>query len=103
MLHTRLAATAAALSLVTGIVLSSTPAQAQWRRGWGHGGWGPGPGAVVGGALLGLGVGTLLAAPYYRPPVVYAPPPAYYPPPPYAYAPPAYYATPYYAPGYYAR
>ncbi len=52
----------------------------------------------VGGALLGLGVGALLAAPYYAPPpVVYAPPPAYYPAglclraAAYAYAPAPYY------------
>lgn len=101
MLTKRLVASAAALSLVAGIAMSATPAQAQWRHGWG----GPGPGAVVGGAILGLGVGALLAAPYYaRPPVVYAPPPAYYPPPAYAYAPRPYYAPyPYYAPGYYGR
>jgi len=55
----------------------------------GHGGNG---GAVVGGALLGLGVGALLggviAAPAYAPPpaVYYAPPPpAYYAPPPPVY------------------
>ena len=92
----------AALGLVT------SPAEAQWRRdhGYRHGHYyrGVGPGAIVGGALLGLGVGALLAAPYAAPPpvvyspppVVYAPPPpAYYPPPAYAYAPvyppPAYY------------
>ncbi|MDT7952984.1 MAG: hypothetical protein RQ966_15880 [Acetobacteraceae bacterium] len=54
----------------------------------------------MGGALLGLGVGALLAAPYVAPPpVVYAPPPAYYPPP-YAYAPYGYAPRPpvYYAP-----
>lgn len=77
---------------------SVTPAQAQWRRGhYHHGYWGPG--ALVGGALLGLGVGALLATPYVAPPVAYAPPPAYYPPA-YAYAPayPAPYYRPYYRP-----
>ncbi len=100
MLTKRLVASAAALSLAAGIAVSATPAQAQWRRGWG------GPGPFIGGAILGLGVGALLTAPYYaRPPVVYAPPRAYYPPPAYAYAPRPYYA-PYgygYAPGYYVR
>jgi hypothetical protein len=48
----------------------------------------------VAGALVGLGVGALIAGAiasqqpysYAPPPVVYAPPPAYYPPP--IYAPP---------------
>ncbi len=78
----------------------SLPAAAQpWR---GHGRYdrhdyrrddhrGPGAGAIVGGALLGLGLGAVigsqLAAP---PPVVYAPPPPqYYAPPP----PPVYYGN----------
>lgn len=93
-----------ALPLAVGVSLT-TPAAAQhpppdWRRHDGrgdHGHWDRGPhdhdntGAVVGGALLGLGVGALLggalAAP---PPVVYsAPPQAYYPPPP--PPPPVYY------------
>lgn len=87
-----------ALPLLAGLTLAA-PAHAQWRH---HGyGWGPGPvvGAVVGGTLLGLGIGSLFAPP---PPVVYAPPPpAYYPAPAYAYRP--YYAPRYYAPapGYY--
>ena len=90
-----------ALPVAALLALAPTPAQAQWHRGggygYGHGGYGYGyghrgygGGAIVGGALLGLGVGALLAAPYYAapPPVVYAPPPAYYAPPAYAYAPP---------------
>ena len=62
-------------------------------RGYDHRGGGNG-GAVVGGALLGLGVGALLGGalassqPAYRPPppVYYAPPaPGYYAPPPPVY------------------
>lgn len=113
MTRKRLAVALAAITLAAGVGVTASPAEAQWRRGgygW-HGGYGyhrgygyrgVGPGAIVGGALLGLGVGALLAAPYAAaPPVVYAPPPpAYYPPayypPAYAYAPaPAYY-PPYY-------
>jgi hypothetical protein len=61
-----------------------------WHHGWGwHRGWYPG--AVIGGALLGLGVGAAIASgPYYYapPPVVYAPPPpVVYAPPPVVYAP----------------
>lgn len=99
MISRRLAATFAAIPLIAGLTIAApSDAQAQWRRGgFYHGGFyrGPGPvGAVVGGALLGLGVGAALAAPYYyRPPVVYAPP-AYYPP--YAYAPAPYYYYPRY-------
>jgi hypothetical protein len=49
---------------------------------------GPGPGAVVGGALLGLGIGAVIGSALAPPPVVYAPPPQqYYAPPP----PPVYY------------
>ena len=80
-----------------------------YRGGYGYpGGYynrGFGPGAVVGGALLGLGVGALIAGQpryYAPPPVVYVPPPVVYTPPPAYYAPP-YYAPPYYAPGYYPR
>lgn len=94
MFRNKVATVLAASALVATLSASVTPAEAQWRRGHHYGG------AVVGGALLGLGVGTLLAAPYYaRPPVVYAPPPAYYPPA-YAYAPPpyAYAPAPYYRP-----
>ena len=104
-------------AVLGGMIVASSAAHADWRHGYGprYGGYGPrygggywrggpGPGAIVGGALLGLGVGALLAAPAYAPPpVVYAPPPAYYPPPAYAYA-PAYAPPPYYAPpGYYPR
>jgi len=70
--------------------------------GYGHRGFGVGP--FFGGALLGLGVGSIIAsAPRYYapPPVVYAPPPVYYPAP--YYAAPAYPAPGYYAPGYYPR
>ena len=87
----------AASALVATLGSTVSPAQAQWRRHNHY--YGPGPGAIVGGALLGLGVGTLLARPYYAPPpVVYAPPPAYYAPPAYAYAPPPYAYAPAYAP-----
>src|SRR3954469_16208971 len=110
----RLTAAIAAIPLAAGLVLASAPAHAQWGRGPGYGpgfrggpgfhGGGPGPGPIIGGALFGLGVGALLAAPFVAPPpppVVYAPPPqAYYPPPAYGYAPPAYYPAP---GGYYYR
>ncbi len=124
MTRTRLAAIFAVLPFVAGLTLASAPAQAEWRggHGYGYGGpryygyggpryygyhRGPGVGAVVGGALLGLGVGSLLAAPAYAvpPPVIYAPPPPYYPAPAYApayAAPPAYYPPPYYPPAYYS-
>ena len=53
-------------------------------------------GVFVGGALLGLGVGTVLGGAYLAPPpVVYAPPTSYYY---YRYGPPPYYAYPYAAP-----
>ena len=114
------------LSLVaaTALMASLSPsiAHAEWRHGGygGYGGYGgpryygggyyhrgPGVGAIIGGALLGLGVGAaILSAPsfYAPPPVVYAPPPPYYPSPGYGYAPgyappPAYYPPP----GYYGR
>jgi hypothetical protein len=58
-----------------------------WHGGWHGGGWGPG--AVVAGTVLGLGVGAALAGAYAPPPVVYAPPPVVYAPPPTVYyAPP---------------
>lgn len=64
------------------------PAYRYEHRDYHHGG--PPVGAVVGGALLGLGVGAVLGgvlAP--PPPAYYAPPPVYYaPPPPTYYAPP---------------
>ncbi len=98
MLQKSLPLTLAAAVMALGVT-ATAPAQAQWRGGYyGHYRYGIGPGAIVGGALLGLGVGALLAAPYaVPPPVVYAPPPVYYPPPAYAYAPPPYY-PPYYRP-----
>ncbi len=105
----KLIATAlAASTLAVSFGAATSPAEAQWRRGGYGRGYhnyyhrGIGPGAVVGGALLGLGIGALLAAPYAAPPpVVYAPPPrVYYYPPAYAYAPPAPY--PYAPPAYYA-
>ncbi len=72
------------------------PARGNWHGGGaygGHGGGGYGgggyhnnTGAIVGGALVGLGVGAAIGA-LCAPPVVYAPPPAYYAAPP----PPVYY------------
>lgn len=62
------------------------PAGAQPPRGFG-----PGPGAFVGGALLGLGAAALVGAALTQPP----PPPAYVAPPP-SY--PAPYGYPYSAP-----
>ena len=61
----------------------------RWQGGgdWRRRGYGWGPGAVVGGALLGIGIGAAIGGAY--PPTYYAPPPAYYPPPP-----PVYYAPP---------
>jgi hypothetical protein len=44
-------------------------------------------GAVVAGALLGLGLGAVIGGALAAPPV-YAPPPVYYAPPPTYYAPP---------------
>lgn len=129
----RIIAAAVALPLAA-MAFAPTPAHAEWRGGYGgyhggyggyhggyggyrggyggyRGGYGRGfgyGGAIVGGALLGLGVGALLSTPYYAPPpVVYAPPPAYYPQPYGYYAPPAYAPAPYAAypyappPGYY--
>lgn len=109
MVRKYLAIALTASTLIAGLAATATPAEAQWHRGYGgygrgygHRGYGIGPGAIVGGALLGLGVGALLAAPYAAPPpVVYAPPPRVYYPPRYAYAPPVYaYAPPVYAPAY---
>ena len=104
-------------------MLAAPAANADWYRGGHRGGWGGhghyrggwggpryyhrgyggygygrgyGPGAIVGGALLGLGAGAVIAgaiAPrVYYPPTYYAPP-AYYPP---VYAPPPPYYPPYY-------
>lgn len=75
-----------------------------YRGGYGYGHRGFGVGPLIGGALLGLGVGAVIASqPRYvvPPPVVYAPPPVYYPAP--YYAAPVYPAPGYYAPGYYPR
>ena len=98
----------ATLPVLAAMALAPVAANAQYYRGhggyyggyrggygYGHRGFGVGP--FVGGALLGLGVGAIVAGPRY-----YAPPPVVYAPPPVVYAaPPAYYAPPYYAPGYY--
>ncbi len=98
-IRTLLLATPAAVAL-----LVAPTAHADWRGGHGygphygypyhgggyHGGGGVG---VVAGALLGLGVGAViagaLAPPVYvaPPPVVYAPPPVMYAAPPVMYAP----------------
>ena len=102
-----------ALPVLAMTALAPAVANAQYYRGgyggyrggygYGHRGYGYGGGAIVGGALLGLGVGALLARPYYAPPpVYYAPPPVVYAPPPAYYA-PAYPAPAYYPPGYYGR
>lgn len=100
---TRFHAAIAACVLAFGAV-ATQPALADWRyRGhrqyhhYDHGG-----AAVLGGALLGLGVGAALGAVLAPPPVIYAPPPVfYYPPPPQPYWEPAYAAPPpYYAPQY---
>ncbi len=89
-----------ALPVLAMTALAPVAADAQYYRGgYGYRGYGYGyrgyygPGAFVGGALLGLGIGALAARPYYAPPpVVYAAPPVVYAPPPV-----------YYAPGYYYR
>jgi hypothetical protein len=67
-----------------------TPAEAQWRRCWNCGGGGVAAG-VVGGTILGLGIGSALAAPPYQgpgtlAPYQYGPGPYYGGPPPVAYA-----------------
>ena len=100
----------AALPVLAVMALAPAVANAQYyhrgygggyyRGGYGYRGYGVGP--FVGGALLGLGVGAVIAST----PRYYAPPPVYYAPPPVYYAPPAYYAAPpayYPPPGYYAR
>jgi hypothetical protein len=108
----------AALAVSAGL-LAAPAAHAEWRHGgWGgHEGWhdhdwrgrgyswggpryyrrGPGIGPIVGGAVLGLGAGALIAGALAPPPVYYPPPRAYYAPP-VVYAPPPAYG---YAPGYY--
>lgn len=56
-------------------------------RGGGYYGGYPAGAAIVGGALLGLGIGAAVAG-ALAPPVYYAPPPVYYAPPAVVYAPP---------------
>lgn len=96
------------------ITLAPAVAEAQHYRhgprgyyGGGYGHRGIGPGALVGGAILGLGLGAVIASTprYYSPPPVYYAPPPYYPPPYYAAPayPPGYYAPGYYPPTYYPR
>lgn len=94
----------AAPVLAAGLLAAAPAAKADWYRGgygprYGHYHRGPGPGAIIGGALLGIGAGALIAGALAPPPPVYyaPPPPAYYPPPPAYYAPP----PPAYAPAYY--
>jgi len=78
---------AGALGVVS--LASATPAQAQyWHRCWNCGG-GVAAG-VIGGTILGLGLGSALAAPPYQGPGTLAPyqygPGPYYAGPPVAYA-----------------
>jgi BA14K-like protein len=111
----------AALFGFAAISTSTTTASADWKgppqgyhnQSHGNGGWKPGPGVgFAAGALVGLGVGAIVATPRpyyppvrpyyppvraYYPPVrayYYPPPPVYYPPPPVVYRappPPVYY------------
>lgn len=75
-------------------LLAATPAHAYYYR---HYGGGFGPGGIIAGTILGLGVGAAVAGAYAPPPVYYAPPPVYYAPPPVVYAaPPPAYGYPYY-------
>jgi hypothetical protein len=77
---------------------STAPAEAQyWHRCWNCGG-GVAAG-VIGGTLLGLGVGSVLATPPYQgpgtlAPYQYGPGPYAYGPAPYAYGPAPYYTAP---------
>ena len=80
---------ASTLLLATALAASPLTAEAYWHGGGGC--WNCGGGNFAAGALLGLGVGAVIASQ----PRYYAPPPVYYAPPP-----PVYYAPP---PGYYAR
>ncbi len=102
----------AALIGVASISASMTTASADWKgppRGYhkshGNGGWKPGPGVgFAAGALVGLGVGAIVATPrpYYPPARAYYPPVrphyppvrAYYPPPAVYYPPPPVYTYP---------
>jgi hypothetical protein len=76
-----LTALVAASTLAGAALVTSAPAEAYWRGGWGWrgGGWGWG----VGGFVAGAAVGAALASPYYGYPYgyygYYAPYP--YPPP----------------------
>lgn len=71
--------------------------QSQWHGGGYYRGYGyhDNSGAIVGGALLGLGLGALLGGALVAPPPVVYPPPGYYH---YNYGSPPYYAYPYAAP-----
>ena len=102
----RIAALLSAIPVVAGLAMAPSAAHADWYRG-GYGGYRGGYGyrgggfagpAIVGGAILGLGLGAALSAPRYYapPPVYYAPPPVVYAPPPVYYAPPPTYYPPYY-------
>jgi hypothetical protein len=90
----------AMLALAAGLAVPATfPAAAAYpydHYGHWHGYYHNNTGAIVGGALLGLGLGAVIGS------TLAAPPPAYYAPPPpvyYAPAPPTYYAPP--PPAYY--
>lgn len=89
-MRTKLLSVFAALALVIGAFAASS-AEAHHR----HHGRGA---AAVGGAILGLAVGSALARPHYGPRYYYAPPPAYYGPPRGYYHGPRYYHRPYYGP-----
>lgn len=90
-----------ALALAGAIALPAGEASAQHYRhgGYGGGGYhayhhrGPNAGAVVGGALLGLGIlgGAIALSQQAAPPPIYGPGAAYVPPVAYAPTPPAYY------------
>jgi hypothetical protein len=79
-----LAGAAAALTLGGALAATATPADAQFRGGYGgyHGGYyggyhrGYGGGAVLGAGILGLAVGAAIAGDNHR--YYAAPPPAYY-------------------------
>jgi hypothetical protein len=97
------------ITMVGALLFAAIPGTAlaggRWHGGHfgGHGGWW-GPGAVIGGLVL--GAATIVTAPFwalsaaarYSPPVTYAPPVAYAPSPAYSvppmYAPPPTYAAP---------
>ena len=91
---------AAALLAAPVVAHADWHGRGDWHRGFVYrapyrGGPHWGPGAVIGGALLGLGAGALVAGALAPPPAYYPPPPVYYAPPPAYYsAPPAYYPPP---------